>query len=82
MLEDFLDEIKPHPRLSLVVHLDGMAETHNHFAGKKDVFDTAIRAIKKAKKLGFSVRSNTTIYQDTDVAEIGQLFSASERNRD
>jgi len=75
LLEDFLDEISPHPRLSLVIHLDGMAETHNHFAKKPDVFEKAVKAIKKAKRLGFNVRSNTTIYKDTDVEEIGQLFS-------
>ncbi len=75
LLEDFLDEIGPHPRLSLVIHLDGMAETHNHFVKKPDVFEKAVRAIKKAKRLGFNVRSNTTIYKDTDVEEIRQLFS-------
>jgi hopanoid biosynthesis associated radical SAM protein HpnH len=75
LLEDFLDEIAPHPDLSLVIHLDGMAETHNHFAKKPDVFEKAVRAIKKAKKLGFNIRSNTTIYKDTDVEEIRQLFS-------
>ncbi len=75
LLEDFLDEIDPNPRLSLVIHLDGMAETHNHFVKKPDVFEKAVRAIKKAKKLGFNVRSNTTIYKDTDVEEIRQLFS-------
>ena len=75
LLEDFLDGIRPHPRLSIVVHLDGMAATHNHLARKPDVFEKAVRAIKKAKKIGFNVRSNTTIYKDTDAAEIGQLFS-------
>jgi hopanoid biosynthesis associated radical SAM protein HpnH len=75
LLEDFLDEISPHPRLSIVIHLDGMAETHNHFTKKPDVFEKAVKAIKKAKRLGFNVRSNTTIYKDTDVEEIGQLFS-------
>jgi hopanoid biosynthesis associated radical SAM protein HpnH len=74
LLEDFLDAVKPHPRLSFVVHLDGMEKTHDHFAGKKGVFDTAIRAIRKAKELGFSVRSNTTVYQDTDAGEITGLF--------
>jgi len=75
LLEDFLDEISPHPGLSLVIHLDGMAGTHDHFANKSGVFEKAVRAIKKAKRLGFNVRSNTTIYKDTDVEEIRQLFS-------
>ncbi len=75
LLEDFMDEIKPDPRLSFVVHLDGMAGTHDFFARKKDVFDTAIRGIKKAKSMGFNVRTNTSIYKNSDVTEITELFS-------
>lgn len=74
LLEGFLDVIQPHKRLSFVVHIDGMAETHDRFAGRKGVFDTAVKVIKKAKKLGFGVRSNTTIYRDTDVKDITGLF--------
>jgi hopanoid biosynthesis associated radical SAM protein HpnH len=74
LLEDFLDDIDAHPRLSFVVHLDGMEKTHDHFTGKKGVFETALKAIRKAKELGFSVRSNTTIYRDTDPGEITGLF--------
>lgn len=75
LLEDFLDEFKPSPNLSLVVHLDGTSKTHNAITGRKDVFDKAIKAIKKAKRLGFLVRTNTTIYKNTDVEEIFSLFS-------
>jgi len=74
LLEDFLADIRPHPRLSFVVHLDGMEKTHDLFVRKKDVFHIAVKAIKKAKKLGFSIRSNTTIFQDTDAEEIKSLF--------
>lgn len=74
LLEDFLDGIKPDPALSLVVHLDGMAASHNHMAGKKGVFQKAVSAIRKAKKLNYQVRTNTTIYQDTDPGEMLELF--------
>lgn len=74
LLEDFLDEIKPHCRLSIVVHLDGMSKTHDSIAGRKDIFYKAIKGIKKAKKMNFSVRTNTTIYKNTDVEEISDLF--------
>ncbi len=75
LLEDFLDGIEPDPRLSIVVHLDGMAGTHDFFARKKNVFETAIRAMKKAKSMGYSVRTNTTVYKNSDAAEILELFS-------
>lgn len=75
LLEDFLDEIKPNKRLSIVVHLDGMAETHDFFARKKNVFNTAIRAMKKAKRMNFNVRTNTSIYKNSDTLEIIELFT-------
>lgn len=75
LLKGFLDKIKPHSRLSLVVHLDGMSSTHDLMAGRRNVFARAIDSIKKAKKLGFSVRTNTTIYKNTDVKEISDLFT-------
>jgi len=74
LLEDFLYEIQPHPRLSLVIHLDGMNQTHDKFAGREGIFNTALKAVRTAKKLGFSVKSNTTIYKDTDAEEIIGLF--------
>ncbi len=74
LLEDFLDEIEPNPALSLVVHLDGMEKTHDLMVKKDGVFKKAVAAIKKAKKLNYQVRTNTTIYRDTDPGEILELF--------
>lgn len=74
LLEDFLDEIKPDHRLSIVVHLDGMSKTHDSITGRKNVFSKAIRGIRKAKKMNFAVRTNTTIYKNTDIEEISNLF--------
>ena len=74
-LYDFLDEIKPHGNLSFVVHLDGLSQTHNAITKKKDTFEKAIASIKKAKSLGFQVKTNTTIYKETDAEEVKELFS-------
>jgi hopanoid biosynthesis associated radical SAM protein HpnH len=54
--------------------MDSLAETHDRFAGRKGVFDTAVGAIRSAKKAGFQVRVNTTIYKGTDLKEIEELF--------
>ncbi len=75
VLEDSLKKFKPSPYMSFVLHLDSLAERHDDFAGRKGVFDTAVNAIKAAKKAGFQVRVNTTIYKGTDLREIHQLFS-------
>jgi len=75
LMEDFVKDIQPHPGLSLVIHIDGMRDTHNRMAGRDDVFDTAIAAIRKAKKLGFAVRTNTTIYSGSSTDDLLALFS-------
>lgn len=74
LMEDFLDTIEPDAGLSLVIHLDGLKETHNKMAGNINVFDAAVSAIKKAKKLGFAVRTNTTVYNHSSPQEINSLF--------
>ncbi|MDZ7836795.1 MAG: hypothetical protein U5N58_02020 [Actinomycetota bacterium] len=43
-------------------------------AGNINVFDAAVAAIKKARKLGFGVRTNTTVYNQSNIEEITGLF--------
>jgi hopanoid biosynthesis associated radical SAM protein HpnH len=74
LLENTLPKFRPDPHLYFVLHLDGLAATHDIFAGKTGVFDTAISAIKAAKQRGFQVLINTTIYKQTNIEEIKELF--------
>ncbi len=74
LLESSLSKFKPSPYISFVLHLDGLAETHDLAAGQDGVFDTAIEAMKAAKKAGFQVLVNTTIYKGRELEEIEQLF--------
>ena len=74
LLESSLGKFKPSPYISFVLHLDGLAETHDQAAGQEGVFDTAIAAMKAAKKAGFQVLVNTTIYKGRELKEIEQLF--------
>ncbi|MBN1661923.1 MAG: adenosyl-hopene transferase HpnH, partial [Anaerolineae bacterium] len=74
LLEDSLDGFQPGPHLSFVVHLDGMARTHDLYAGREGVFSTAMDAISAAKRRGFRVMVNTTLYKGTDIAETVQLL--------
>jgi hopanoid biosynthesis associated radical SAM protein HpnH len=75
LLERFYKKGRPHKRLSINVHLDGMRETHDMCVEREGVFDEAIEGIKAAKAKGFLVCTNTTIYKETDLAEIDQLFA-------
>ena len=74
LLESSLAKFKPDPHLYFVVHLDGLAETHDKFACREGVFETALSAVRKAKKSGFQVLINHTIYKQSDPGETEKLF--------
>jgi MoaA/NifB/PqqE/SkfB family radical SAM enzyme len=66
--------ILPTPWLYWNVHLDGMEFTHDAIVERDGVFKEAIAAIRMAKILGYQVATNTTVYRETDMAEIEDLF--------
>ena len=47
--ENVYGEIKPHKRLTINVHLDGMRETHDYVCAREGVFDKAIAMIKEGR---------------------------------
>jgi hopanoid biosynthesis associated radical SAM protein HpnH len=69
-----LHEFKPSSRLFFNVHLDGLEKTHDLCVERDGVFREAIDGIKAAKDAGFLVCSNTTIFKETDLNEIRDLF--------
>jgi hopanoid biosynthesis associated radical SAM protein HpnH len=75
LLSASLDKMQPHPNFTLNVHMDGMEETHDRILERKGTFKIAIEGIKKAKRLGFRVCTNTTIFKNTDMVEMEMLFS-------
>lgn len=68
LVKSMLSQFEPSPRMSFVLHLDGMAQRHDAFTGRKGVFDTAVSAIKAAKREGFRVLINSTVYNGTDLS--------------
>lgn len=56
------------------VHLDGLEFTHDLIVEREGVFKECIAAIRMAKILGYQVATNTTIYKETEMAEIEQMF--------
>jgi hopanoid biosynthesis associated radical SAM protein HpnH len=70
-----LHEFRPTHRFFFNVHLDGLEETHDLAVERVGVFQAAVDGIRAAKAAGFLVCTNTTIYKDTDLAEIDQLFA-------
>src|SRR5207249_375576 len=70
-----LHEFKPTSRFFFNVHLDGLEKTHDLAVERPGVFRTAVEGIKAAKRAGFLVCTNTTIYKETDICEIDALFA-------
>ena len=56
------------------VHLDGLERIHDLIVEREGVFKECILAIKMAKILGYQVATNTTVYKETNVREIEDVF--------
>ena len=65
--------IPPQRRLTINVHLDGMRRTHDRVCASDGVFDKAVEMIREAKRLGYHVMTNTTVFKNTDVGEVKAL---------
>ena len=74
-----LHEFKPDPRFFINIHLDGMEQSHDLAVERKGVFQQAIEGLRAAKAAGFKVTTNTTVYKETDMRELEQLFEYLEQ---
>ena len=50
-----------------------MRETHDRVCAREGVFDKAIEMIREAKRLGYHVTTNTTVFKETSIEEIEEL---------
>lgn len=69
-----LKEFTPNDRFFFNVHLDGMEKNHDIAVEREGVFRDAVEGIRAAKAGGFRVCTNTTVYKETDMNEIEELF--------
>ena len=73
-LERSLDKFTPSTFLNLNFSIDGMAKTQEFTRNRKGIFDLQMKAMREAKRRGFRVFVNTTLYKESDVKEIEALF--------
>ncbi|MGD0260432.1 MAG: DUF3463 domain-containing protein [Verrucomicrobiota bacterium] len=66
--------IRPTKWLYWNVHIDGLEYTHDLIVEREGVFKEGVEAIRMAKLLGYQVATNTTVYKETDVKELEQMF--------
>ncbi len=75
LLEKKLDRFEPTPYLTFSVHLDGNREHHDGAVSQEGVFDRAVAAIREARRRGFRVTINCTLFSGADVAETAGFFT-------
>ena len=66
--------IRPSDWMYWNVHVDGLEFTHDLIVEREGVFKECVEAIKMAKILGYKCATNTTVYKETDVAELEDMF--------
>jgi hopanoid biosynthesis associated radical SAM protein HpnH len=57
-----MDDFEPSPYFAWAVHIDGLRERHDASVDRDGVFDKAVDAIREAKRRGFRVTTNTTVF--------------------
>lgn len=78
-MSDMLDRFTPNPRLTWVIHLDGMREIHDYVCNYPGLWDVAIEAIRQARSRGFRVTTNTTIFKETEVGDVVEMMRFLEK---
>ncbi len=74
LLEKKLDLFTPSVYFTFSVHLDGLRERHDESVCREGVFDTAVSAIREAKRRGFRVNINTTLFAGEDPEKVADFF--------
>jgi len=74
LLKRKLDLFTPSEYLTFTVHMDGIQSHHDASVCRPGTFDTAVEAIKEAKKRGFRVTTNTTIFEGHPSADLQRFF--------
>jgi hopanoid biosynthesis associated radical SAM protein HpnH len=76
LLEKKLDQFRPHPDFAWTVHLDGDREEHDRTVCQEGVHDRAIAAIALAKRRGFRVNINATLFDTAEPGRVARFFDA------
>jgi len=66
--------IRPSTWMYWNVHVDGLEFTHDLIVEREGVFKECVEAIKMAKICGYQVATNTTVYRETEVQELDDMF--------
>jgi hopanoid biosynthesis associated radical SAM protein HpnH len=74
LLEKKIDQYKPDPYFTWSIHLDGDQGMHDKSVCQTGVYEKAVAAITLAKKRGFRVTINCTIFNDAQPERVAAFF--------
>jgi hopanoid biosynthesis associated radical SAM protein HpnH len=74
LMERAMQKIKPSKNFCWVVHLDGMAETHDYWVEREGTWEKAMHALELALDEGYRVCTNTTLFEGSNIDDLHQLF--------
>ena len=69
-------DFTPSKRLSFSVHMDGLREDHDASVCRDGVYDVAVEAIREARRRGFRVTTNTTLFNTAEPLRVRAFFDA------
>jgi len=74
-----MDDYTPSPHLTFSVHLDGNRERHDASVCRDGVYDKAVEVIREARRRGFRVTVNCTLFQGESAPEIAGFMDEMTR---
>lgn len=74
LLKEKLDLFKPSKYLTFSVHVDGQKEHHDFSVCREGGYKQAIEGLREAKKRGFRVTTNTTLFDGADPKSVRAFF--------
>ena len=77
LLDARMDDYSPSPYLTFSIHLDGNEHRHDASVCREGVFKKCIEVIKKARKRGFRVTINCTLFQGETAEEVADFMDTA-----
>ena len=74
LLRRKLDLFAPSDYLTLSIHLDGIEKHHDACVNRAGTYDAAVASIKEAKRRGFRVTTNTTVFEGHPPEDLHRFF--------
>ena len=74
LLDRMMQRIPPSKYFCWVIHMDGMEEKHDESVARAGVFKKAVQGIADAIEQGYRVCTNTTVFKNSDVADLHEMF--------